>query len=68
MIDDLSMEQVLSLMATTKKLTRMPFGKHQGKALSEIPKDYVAWLKQSGAFDKTENQELKECFETLGVL
>jgi DNA polymerase-3 subunit epsilon len=46
----------------------MPFGKHQGKALSEIPKDYVAWLAKSGAFDKQENQELKENFEKLGLL
>ena len=68
MIDDLSMEQVLALMATSKKLSRMPFGKHQGKALIEIPKDYVAWLKQSGAFDKQENEELKECFVGLGLL
>ena len=68
MIDDLNMEQVLSLMSTPSKLSRMPFGKHQGKSLSEVPKDYIAWLKQSGAFDKPDNKELKESFETLGLL
>jgi DNA polymerase-3 subunit epsilon len=68
MIDDLSIEQVLSLLATGPKLSRMPFGKHQGKSLSDIPKDYVAWLKQSGAFDKPENKELKDCFCELGLL
>ena len=44
----------------------MPFGKHQGKLLSEVPKDYVQWLKQSGAFDKSENASLKEAFQNLG--
>lgn len=68
MIDDLSMEQVLTLLSGTVKLSRMPFGKHQGKSLSEVPKDYVAWLSQSGAFDKPENKELKDCFEKLGLL
>ena len=68
MIDDLTMEQVLSLMSAPSKLSRMPFGKHQGKSLAEVPKDYIAWLKQSGAFDKPGNKELKESFETLGLL
>ena len=68
MIDDLTMEQVLALLSGSTKISRMPFGKHQGKSLSEIPKDYVAWLKTSGAFDKAENKELKETFETLGLL
>lgn len=68
MIDDLSMEIVLELLARPQVLSRMPFGKHQGKLLSEVPKDYVAWLASSGAFDKAENQELKENFEKLGLL
>jgi DNA polymerase-3 subunit epsilon len=68
MIDDLTMEQVIQLLSKPQILTKMPFGKHQGKMLSDIPKDYVAWLASSGAFDKTENQELKENFEKLGLL
>jgi DNA polymerase-3 subunit epsilon len=68
MIDDLNMEQILKLMSAPSKLSRMPFGKHQGKSLAEVPKDYIAWLKQSGAFDKPDNKELKESFETLGLL
>ena len=68
MIDDLTIEQVLALLSGATKISRMPFGKHQGKSLSEVPKDYVAWLKTSGAFDKSENKELKETFETLGLL
>jgi DNA polymerase III subunit epsilon len=68
MIDDLSMEQVIELLARPQVLSKMPFGKHQGKMLADVPKDYVAWLATSGAFDKTENQELKENFEKLGLL
>jgi DNA polymerase III subunit epsilon len=68
MIDDLTMEQVMELLARPQVLSKMPFGKHQGKMLADIPKDYVAWLASSGAFDKTENQELKENFEKLGLL
>jgi DNA polymerase-3 subunit epsilon len=68
MIDDLSMEKVLELLARPQILSRMPFGKHQGKLLAEVPKDYVTWLASSGAFDKAENQELKENFQKLGLL
>lgn len=68
MIDDLSMETILQLLSQPKSLDRMPFGKHQGKALKDIPKHYVTWLAESGAFDKVQNKELKESFEKLGVL
>ncbi len=68
MIDDLSMEQVIDLLAKPTKLDRMPFGKHQGKILSSVPKDYIAWLGSSGAFDKADNKELKAAFEKLGML
>jgi DNA polymerase III subunit epsilon len=68
MIDDLSIEKVLELLSCPRVLSRMPFGKHQGKLLAEVPKNYVAWLASTGAFDKSENQELKGNFEKLGLL
>jgi DNA polymerase-3 subunit epsilon len=68
MIDDLSIDTVLSLMSAPTQVSKMPFGKHQGKPLSEIPKDYVKWLSKSGAFDKPENMELMKGFEKLGLL
>ena len=68
MIGDLSMETVLELLAKPQAVNRMPFGKHQGKALSEIPKNYVSWLASTGAFDKPENKELKESFEKLQLI
>lgn len=68
MIDDLSIETVIGLLSRPQVLNRMPFGKHQGKPLSEVPKHYVTWLATSGAFDKPENQELRSSFEKLGFL
>jgi DNA polymerase-3 subunit epsilon len=68
MIDNLSIDQVFALMNQQRKITHMPFGKHQGKHLSEVPKSYVQWLCTSGAFDKDENKPLKTCFEEIGVL
>lgn len=68
MIGDLSWETVLELMKSSTHTLRMPFGKYVGKALSEVPKEYVAWLAGSGAFEKKENAELRENFEKLGLL
>lgn len=66
MIDDLSMETVLLLLeAPTPSQDVMPFGKHQGKPLSEIPSNYIAWLKKEGALDKPENASLKMALEKL---
>lgn len=68
MIDDLEMKTVLSLLSETPQAQRMPFGKHAGKLLTEIPKEYVKWLAKEGALDKKENAALKETFEKLGYL
>ncbi len=68
MIDDLDMKTVLSLLTQSQKGERMPFGKHAGKLLTEIPKEYVKWLSKEGALDKKENAHLKETFEKLGHL
>ena len=68
MTDDLKMEQIIQLLAAPSNLSRMPFGKHQGKPLESVPKDYVAWLNTSGSFDRRENQELKAAFVKLGLL
>lgn len=68
MTDDLSIEMILELVSKPKGITRMPWGKHQGKPLDQIPKDYIIWLSTSGAFDKPQNKELKESLEKIGVL
>ncbi len=68
MIGDLSVEMVLELLAKKTKVTNMPFGKHAGKPLSEVPKNYIAWLAKSGAFDKQDNAELKKAIEEVHQL
>lgn len=68
MCDDLTIEQAYSLLCAPKAVKIMPFGKYQGKPLEQIPEDYVKWLAKSEAFEKPENQTLKESFEKLGLL
>lgn len=68
MVDDLTWEQVIALLKEEKKGSRMPFGKHAGKPLNEVPKDYVRWLKESGFFDKRENENLKKSFQEIGAI
>lgn len=68
MVDDLEMKTILALLSQTGQVQRMPFGKHAGKLLSEVPKEYIRWLAKEGALDKKENAALKEMLEKLGVL
>jgi len=68
MTDDLPFHEVYKLLNRTRQLQHMPFGKHQGKPLAQLPKDYVTWLAGSGAFDKPDNQELKSSLLSLGLL
>jgi len=68
LIDDLSMEAIIELMNQKQILRQMPFGKHRGKALKEIPPGYVRWLHENGALDKHDNEELKAAFKALGML
>lgn len=68
MIDDLSIEDVLSLLNKPRDIQHMPWGKYQGQPLQLVPPDYVKWLAGSGAFDKPENAELRATFQKLGLL
>lgn len=68
MIDDLTIDEVAELLyAKRASVMQMPFGKHRGQPLDKVPKNYLKWLEKSGAFDKPENQELKESIEFLGL-
>ncbi len=68
MTDDLTIESVFALLNRPRPIQHMPFGKHQGMPLKQIPKDYVLWLASNGFFEKAENAELRSAFQTLGVL
>jgi DNA polymerase-3 subunit epsilon len=68
MVDDLDMKTVWDLLYSSAPSNRMPFGKHAGKLLTEVPKEYVKWLVKEGALDKKENAHLKETFEKMGYL
>ena len=43
---------------------RMPFGKHAGRALADLPGNYLAWFARKG-FPKGELGELLELMHTL---
>jgi DNA polymerase-3 subunit epsilon len=68
MTDDLTIEQAIKLLNTPRQMQHMPFGKHQGKPLKEVPKDYIKWMEGTGAFDKPDNAELKQRFIELNLL
>lgn len=68
MTDDLDIETIFNLINKPREIQHMPFGKHQGKPLKDVPRDYVRWLEGSGSLDKPENAELKACFIKLGLL
>jgi DNA polymerase-3 subunit epsilon len=71
MTDDLPIATVCRLLneaGTPPPPTAMPFGKHQGKPLDQVPRNYILWLNSSGALNKPENQPLRESFNKLGLL
>lgn len=67
MIDDLPIETVIDLLYKDD-VPVMPFGKHQGTPLVDVPKKYIEWLNKQGAFDKLENKKLKDQLNQLGLL
>jgi DNA polymerase-3 subunit epsilon len=68
LVDDLCMDEVYALLNKPRTIQHMPFGKHQGEPLSKIPGSYIQWLAKNGVFEKSENKELKESFQRLGLL
>ncbi len=68
MIDDLPPDLVMQLLEAPQNVSVMPFGKHQGKPLSQVPKDYIRWLAESGSLDKPQNRELKTTLEKLALI
>ena len=60
---DLDIHDLLEVQTRKRRIAKMPFGKHKGKDLSELPKEYVLWL-----LTKTENldADLRASLEALG--
>ncbi len=67
LLDDLPYDIAWNLLYQTahSSVLTMPFGKHKGTPLAKLPKNYLEWLKTSGALDKPENQNLKSAIETV---
>lgn len=68
LIGDLSMETILELMQTETLMRHMPFGKHKGLLLQDVPSHYIRWLAENGALDKADNDLLKKSLDKLGLL
>lgn len=68
MVDNLTIEEAHNLLNKPRTIQHMPFGKHQGTPIKEVPKSYVTWLFEQGALDKPENSELKKTFASHGLL
>lgn len=68
LIDDLSINEVVTLLNRPRTMQIMPFGKHQGEHLSKVPRSYIKWLAESGSLEKSQNQELKSSLQLLGLL
>jgi len=39
-----SLDELLMIASQTSPESLMPFGKHKGKMIKDLPSDYVAWL------------------------
>lgn len=68
LLGDLTMDDALSLFVQEEFIRHMPFGKHKGSLLQDVPKNYIRWLHENGALDKPDNETLKKSFESLGIL
>lgn len=54
LLEDHSLEQLLEWSSEPRYIKRMPFGKHRGELLSEVPFSYLSWLSGPG-FDGDED-------------
>lgn len=51
LLKEASVEQMLAWTREPRRLERVPFGKHRGKAWSEPPEDYLRWMCGQGDMD-----------------
>lgn len=60
-LTDLSLETLFQRADLPKIVQKMPFGKHKGKPMLQVPRPYREWLLTEGSPDK----DLKHTLETL---
>lgn len=48
----LELETLFERRAGAKLLHKMPFGKHKGKRIDQVPADYLSWLRSKDDLDK----------------
>jgi exodeoxyribonuclease X len=60
-----SMEGLWALSEVCRIPTHMPFGKHRGVPINEIPPDYVSWLLKQDDVDQYLKQALTKRSQTL---
>ncbi|MGM0440142.1 MAG: putative quorum-sensing-regulated virulence factor [Chlamydiota bacterium] len=68
MTDDLTIEMVWELYEKFSAITHMPFGKHQGVKLEDLPGEYLRWIQEKGILDKPENKDLRKALYKKGLL
>jgi exodeoxyribonuclease X len=47
-----TLDELIAITQAPVLLARMPFGKHRGLAFTDVPKDYLAWLKGRPDLDR----------------
>jgi DNA polymerase-3 subunit epsilon len=68
MVDDLPIETCVELLNRPRVIVHMPFGKHRGTLLKDLPKDYLEWLAGSGSLEKEENRSLRDSLIQQGLI
>lgn len=51
LLKEASVEQMLEWTREPRRLDRIPFGKHRGRAWAEAPEDYLRWMAGQGDMD-----------------
>ena len=51
LLKEASVEQMLEWTREPRRLDRIPFGKHRGRAWTEAPEDYLRWMAGQGDMD-----------------
>ena len=68
MTPGLTPQEAHVLMKKPQEINTMPFGKHKGRRLEELPNDYIQWLLNSGSLDKDNNRDLRTSLEKRKLL